>query len=55
MKDFGFVMGNGIFPTSKASAINTRYKDWWYVPGHRQHTGVITMYEKIDSSNTWEK
>ena len=40
-------MGCGITPpTDKSTALNTRYKDWWYVPGHRQHSGVIDVYEK---------
>ena len=43
-----FSMGCGITtpPTDKSTALNTRYKDWWYVPGHRQHSGVIDVYEK---------
>lgn len=40
-------MGCGVTPpTSKSAALNTRYKDWWYVPGHRQHTAIIEIYEK---------
>jgi len=43
-----FNMGNGITPpTEKSAALNTRYKDWWYVPGHRQHSGVIEIYERM--------
>lgn len=42
-----FNMGSGITsPTSKSAALNTRYIGWWYVPGHRQHTGIIESYEK---------
>lgn len=39
-------MGSGITPTLKTAALNTRYIGWWYVPGHRQHTGIIEIYEK---------
>lgn len=42
-----FLMGNGVTPpTNKSAALNTKYKDWWYFPGHRQHTGVIDIYEE---------
>ena len=39
-------MGSGITPTLKTAALNTRYIGWWYVPGHRQHTALIEIYEK---------
>lgn len=41
-----FLMGNGITsPVDKSAALNTKYKDWWYFVGHRQHSGVLNVYE----------
>ena len=40
-----FLMSDGCTPTEKASALNTRYLAWWYVPGHRQHTAILDVYE----------
>lgn len=40
-----FLMGDGIVPTEKASALNTKYLSWWFYPGHRMHTAVVDIYE----------
>ena len=41
-----FLMGDGIVPTEKASALNTKYLGWWFYPGHRQHTAVLEWHER---------
>ena len=43
-----YLTSEGCPPTLKASAINTKYKDWWYVPGHRQHTVIMELYEDCE-------
>lgn len=35
----------GVRPTDKSALLNTRYKDWWYIPGNRQHTIILELYE----------
>jgi hypothetical protein len=46
-----FLMGDGIVPTEKASALNTKYLSWWFYPEHRMHTAVVDIYEKSSSCN----
>lgn len=41
-----FLMGDGMTsPVDKSAALNTKYKDWWYFAGHRQHSAVLDFYE----------
>ena len=32
-------------PCKKGTSLTVRYLGWWYLPGHRQNTDVIELYE----------
>lgn len=43
--EIGFLMGDGIVPSDKASALLKKYISWWFYPGHKTHTAVVDIYE----------
>lgn len=51
-KNKAFHIGDGITPPcEKSTSLSVRYIGWWYLPGHRQNTDIIELYEADNGSD----